>query len=51
MPAARSSATPWPLTFGFGSAAPITTRATPAAINASAQGGVLPVKEHGSSDT
>ena len=39
IPAARSRATPAPSTTGFGSPAPTTTRATPASIRASVQGG------------
>ena len=51
MPAARSRAAPWPATSGFGSRIAITTRPTPAAISASAQGGVRPWCEQGSSVT
>jgi hypothetical protein len=43
MPAARSRSSPPPTTRGFGSTLQHTTRATPAAIKASAQGGVRPV--------
>jgi hypothetical protein len=42
MPAADSRASPCPATSGFGSRIAATTRATPAAISASAQGGVRP---------
>ena len=49
--AARSAATPPPAVCGAGSAAPITTRATPARSTASVQGGVLPWCRHGSSVT
>ena len=48
-PAARSAATPAPFTRGSGSSAATTTRATPAAISASVQGGVRPVWAQGSS--
>jgi len=41
-PAARSAAMPCPATCGFGSSMAATTRFTPAAISASAQGGVRP---------
>ena len=51
MPAARSRAWPCPATSGSGSSIADTTRATPAAISASAQGGVLPTWVHGSSVT
>ena len=50
-PAARSRATPWPLTSGLGSVCATTTRATPAAISASQHGGVRPWWLHGSSVT
>ena len=40
--AAFSRACPWPFTRGSGSSSAETTRATPAAISASAQGGVRP---------
>ena len=49
MPAARSRAMPSPATCGSGSSMPTTTRATPAAMIASAHGGVRPWCEHGSS--
>ncbi len=42
MPAARNLAIPPPATRGLGSTIPTTTLATPAAINASEQGGVRP---------
>ena len=48
MPAVRSRSIPPPATLGFGSTLQHTTRATPAAINASAQGGVRPVWLQGS---
>ena len=51
IPAARSRSMPAPATLGFGSTLEQTTRATPAAIKASAQGGVRPVWLHGSSVT
>ena len=51
IPAARRRAMPAPATRGFGSTLQHTTRATPAASNASAQGGVRPVWLHGSSVT
>ncbi len=50
-PAARSAANPWPFTRGSGSSIGATTRATPAAASASAQGGVWPVCAQGSSVT
>ena len=49
MPAARSRSMPVPATRSSGSSSATTTRATPAAISASAQGGVRPWWEHGSS--
>ena len=51
MPAARIRATPAPATCGFGSATATTTRATPALISASQQGGVRPWWLQGSSET
>ncbi len=51
MPAAASRASPCPATSGLGSRIAATTRATPAAINASAQGGVRPKWLQGSSVT
>jgi hypothetical protein len=51
IPAARSRASPCPATGGNGSTAPATTRATPARISASVQGGVRPRWQHGSSVT
>ena len=51
MPAAASLAMPCPATSGFGSAIAATTRATPASISASAQGGVRPKWLQGSSVT
>jgi hypothetical protein len=48
MPAASSRARPEPSTRGFGSRIATTTRRTPAAISASAHGGVRPWCEHGS---
>src|SRR3984893_18016185 len=51
MPAARSRLWPWPATSGLGSSSADTTRAIPAAMTASAQGGVLPWCEQGSSVT
>ena len=48
MPAARSRAMPWPATSGFGSTQAITTRAMPASISASQQGGVRPWCAQGS---
>ena len=50
-PASRSLRKPRPATSGFGSSMAATTAATPASINASAQGGVRPWCEHGSSVT
>ena len=50
MPAARSLSKPAPSTCGNGSRIAATTRATPAAISASAHGPVRPVWAHGSSD-
>ena len=41
IPAARRRTMPAPLTLGCGSVAPTTTRATPASISASVQGGVF----------
>src|ERR1035441_2923380 len=46
IPASRSLAKPSPATKGFGSATGATTRATPAWISASTQGGVRPTWEH-----
>ena len=51
IPAARSLSKPAPSTCGNGSRIAPTTRATPAAISASAQGPVLPVCAHGSKVT
>src|SRR5580693_9112966 len=51
MPAARSRAWPSPATSGLGSSSADTTRAIPAAMTASAQGGDLPWCEQGSSVT
>ena len=51
IPASLSLANPRPATRGSGSSIPTTTRLTPASISASAQGGVRPVCEHGSSVT
>jgi hypothetical protein len=51
MPAAARRARPCPATRGFGSGIATTTRATPAAISASAQGGVRPKWLQGSSVT
>ena len=48
-PSARSRSMPLPGTFGFGSRAPTTTRATPAARMASTHGAVRPVWLQGSS--
>ena len=48
MPAARSCSTPRPATWGSGSSTAMTTRATPAAMMASVQGGVRPWWAHGS---
>ncbi len=48
MPAAASRSNPAPSTFGNGSRIAATTRDTPAATSASAQGGVLPVWAQGS---
>ena len=48
MPASRSRRKPSPATSGFGSSMAATTRATPASISASAQGGVRPWCEQGS---
>jgi len=42
MPAARSRSRPRPAWEGLGSTAPMTTRANPAAMMASTQGGVRP---------
>lgn len=42
MPASLSFSTPFEATIGFGSTIPTTTRLTPARINDSVQGGVLP---------
>ena len=50
-PASRSRENPPPATLGFGSPTPATTRAMPAPTTASAQGGVAPSCEHGSSVT
>ena len=49
--AVRRRACPRPATSGLGSSMAETTRAIPAAITASAQGGDLPWCEHGSSVT
>ncbi|MDQ1079795.1 hypothetical protein QE401_002321 [Pseudoroseomonas cervicalis] len=51
MPAARSCSMPPPSTRGSGSRIATTTRATPAAISASVQGGVRPQWQQGSSVT
>jgi hypothetical protein len=51
MPAAANRARPCPATSGFGSRIATTARATPAAIRASAQGGVRPKWLQGSSVT
>src|SRR5580692_7981095 len=51
MPAARRRAWPSPATSGLGSWSADTTRVMPAAMTASAQGGVLPWCEQGSSVT
>src|SRR6185369_1233384 len=51
IPDFRSLSTPLPLTRGFGSIIPIKTLEMPAAATASAQGGVLPKWEQGSSVT
>ena len=51
MPASRSRAMPVPATRWSGSCTPITTRATPAVMIASVQGGVRPKWLHGSSVT
>ncbi len=51
MPAACRRAMPAPSTLGSGSRSATTTRAMPASISASAQGGVRPQWEHGSSVT
>ena len=51
IPAAASNSRARPACRGFGSSAPHTTRATPAAMMASTQGGVRPCVEHGSSVT
>ena len=51
MPAARNMASPLPATSGLGSVIAATTRETPAAIKASAHGGVRPVWLQGSSVT
>ena len=51
IPASRSIRAPAPSTRESGSWAAITTRTMPAAINASAQGGVCPTCAQGSSDT
>jgi hypothetical protein len=51
IPAARSFARPWPLTRGSGSPVATTTRAIPAAISASVQGGERPQWQHGSKVT
>ena len=48
MPASRKLRKPSPATSGLGSSMGATTRATPACISASAQGGVRPWCEHGS---
>src|SRR5439155_16600250 len=48
IPAVRSFSTPAPATRGSGSSRATTTRRNPAAIRASAQGGVLPQWLHGS---
>jgi hypothetical protein len=48
---ARSNSTPRPACAGFGSMAPMTTRAKPARRIASTHGGVRPCVEHGSSVT
>ena len=48
---AQAVAWPCPATSGLGSSIADTTRAMPAAIMASAQGGDLPTCEHGSSVT
>ncbi len=47
-PASRSRSMPAPRTRGSGSSMPTTTRRTPAAIRASAHGGVRPWWQHGS---
>ena len=51
MPASRSFRSPLPATWGFGSCIAATTRATFAAIKASAHGGVRPWWLQGSRDT
>lgn len=51
MPAERSLSTPRPETAGLGSVRAATTRRTPARTSASAQGGVRPSWEQGSSVT
>ena len=51
MPLSRSFAWPLPATSGLGSSSADTTRAMPALMMASAQGGVLPWCAHGSSVT
>jgi hypothetical protein len=51
IPAAASACMPCPLTQGLGSSIAACTSRTPAAINASVQGGVRPTCEHGSSVT
>ncbi len=51
IPAARSFSAPRPATFGSGSMSATCTAVTPASISASAQGGVRPTCEHGSSVT
>ena len=48
MPAARSASRPWPATAGLGSMVAATTRARPAWMSASVQGGVRPVMLQGS---
>src|SRR4051794_33290625 len=48
-PASRRRSSPRPATFASGSTTAMTTRATPASINALVHGGVLPSWSHGSS--
>ena len=51
IPASRKAAMPLPATSVNGSCIAITTRATPAPVNAKMHGGVLPSWAHGSSET
>ena len=51
IPSSRRMPSPRPDAFSVGSSEPTTTRAMPASISASVQGGVCPWWQHGSSET